>query len=360
MRLGLLARADNSGLGNQTLEFYKAMQPAKTLVMDISDLNGNAVFLDRYPGAQVVKGILREPDIDEFLKDLDVIFVAEAPYNYLLYARAKELGVKVAVQYNYEFFDWFLHPEWPKPDMLIAPSKWHYGAINAWCSNNDIKHVYLHCPVNREVLRSREIRQARTFLHTAGRSAAHDRNGTTTVIEASAWLQTDAKIVIHFQGEQGLAHQATTTTQQYRDLAREYAERGNLTIVTEELANYADVYAMGDVLLLPRRYGGNCLPMNEALATGMPVLMTDISPNNTFLPGEWLIHANKIDQFEPRTVIDIYGAEPRDLARKIDEFYLMDEAQLLTEGYKADKLAESISWDVMKPQYVSAFEELVA
>jgi hypothetical protein len=77
------------------------------------------------------------------------VFVAEAPYNYYLYARAKELGVKTAVQYNYEFFDWFMYPHFPMPDMLIAPSKWHYDEVEAWAKPRGIRHQYLHCPVNR-------------------------------------------------------------------------------------------------------------------------------------------------------------------------------------------------------------------
>ncbi len=358
MRLGLIARADNSGLGMQTWEFYRHMHPDKTLVMDISDLNGNPVFLDRYPGAQVVKGILRAPDIDEFLQDLDVVFVAEAPYNYHLYARARELGVKVAVQYNYEFFDWFANPHYPLPDMLIAPSRWHYEHIELFAQANSIKHIYLHCPVNREVLKHREIHQARTFLHVAGRAAAHDRNGTKTVIEASALLRTDAKIIVHFQGEQGLAHQTTMTTADYEDYARQRGDPNKLSIVKREFENYADVYGLGDVLVLPRRYGGNCLPMNEALAIGMPVIMPYISPNDQFLPHNWLVPAEKIGQFEPRTVIDIYGCNPQHLANKIDKLYEMSEAEFMPLSVQASNIAEGISWANMEWQYRQAFEGL--
>lgn len=358
MRLGLIARDDNSGLGMQTWEFYKHMKPAKTLVMDISDLNHNKRYPERYPDATVVHGILRAPDIDAFLQDLDVIFVAEAPYNYHLYARAKELGVKVAVQYNYEFFDWFVHPEYPKPDMLIAPSRWHYADVEKWCQENGVQHIYLHCPVSREALPPREIKQARTFLHVAGRTAAHDRNGTKTVIKASAFLETDARILVHFQGDQGLAHQTTTTTAEYEAMARNAANPLKLTIETKEYENYVDVYDQGDVLLLPRRYGGNCLPLNEALSVGMPAIMTDISPNNNFLPGNWLLPARKIGEFTPRTTIDIYDTTPVALARKIDEFYRLSEHDMQIENIRAGQLARSISWNTMRPQYEEILERL--
>lgn len=358
MRLGLIARADNTGLGMQTLEFYRHMKPTKTMVVDISKLNGNKIFPERYPDATFIKGIPQYKDLENFLTDLDVVFVAEAPYNYSLYALAKERGIKVAVQYNYEFFDWFAYPHYPTPDMLIAPSQWHYADIDAWCSERDIKHVYLHCPVNRDVLPFREIKQARTFLHPAGRSASHDRNGTKTVIEATRYLKTNAQVVIHFQGEQGLAHQTTMTTADYRHHAEKYGDPSKLTIVINELVNYADIYQMGDVLLMPRRYGGNCLPVNEALSVGMPVIMTNISPNNHFLSSSWLVDATKIGEFEPRTTIDIYDTNPEVLAGRIDKFYNMSEPEFELQHDKANNIAQSISWEHMRWQYVMALEEL--
>lgn len=367
LRLGAICRADNSGLGIQTFEFYRHMRPAKTMIVDISKLNGNQQYPQRYEergGSLFIKGFPTASDIDGFLQDLDVVFVAEAPYNYYLYDRARELGVKTAVQYNYEFFDWFIHSDYPKPDMLIAPSKWHFADINAWVNHTNqhtgasIRHVYLHCPVNREVLIQRKITKARTFLHVVGKSAAYDRNGTETVIDASRYLTTDAEILIHFQAEQGLGHQSTSTISDYVQRLEKNGNQDKVTIEQFELREYQDVYKEGDVMVLPRRYGGNCLPMGEALSVGMPVIMTDISPNNSFLPPSWIVPAQKIGQFEPRTVIDIYGSDPRALAAKIDEFYNMSERQMLVENQRAGSLAQSISWEVMKPEYDAALRAL--
>lgn len=367
MKLGLIARADNSGLGMQTWEFYRHMEPEKTMVVDISKLNGNKQYLDRYPhNAEVIHGIPTAPDIDKFLDGLDVVFIAEAAYNPYIYVKSKELGVKIANQYNYEFFDWFGTAPEVMPDLFIAPSMWNFATVNAYvnhCNQHlgaNIGHTYLHCPVNRKALPFREIKQARTFLHVAGRSAAYDRNGTETVIRASKYLQTDAQIIIHFQGEQGLGHQATNTIADYVELLAKDGDEEKVTIEQIEFENYADVYAQGDVLLLPRRYGGNCLPLNEALSTGMPVIMTDISPNNQFLPTKWLIPATPKETFHtrPNVTVDVYGADPVHLARRIDKFYNMDEADMIIQNLQANNIAESISWDNMKWQYRDALEAL--
>lgn len=361
MRLGLIARADNSGLGSQTWEFFRHMEVAKTMVVDISRFNGNRQYPERYHVSKgkvyFVNGFPSNSAVDNFLEDLDVVFIAEAAYNPYLYVRARELGVRTAVQYNYEFFDWFKE-DMPRPDMLIAPSKWHYDDVDRWCTKNGVKHAYLHCPVDRKKLPFREIRQAKTFLHTAGRSAAHDRNGTETVIRASKSLNSDVKILIHFQGEQGLAHQATSSFEDYLRMQLELGDPQRLSIVRYEHDNYADVYKRGDVLLLPRRYGGNCLPLNEALSAGMPVVMPNISPNNQLLPGHWLVPSEKIGEFTPRTQIDIYDVNPLALARKIDEFADLDEVSMLGESMLASNIAESISWELMRHLYQKALEDL--
>ena len=350
MRLGLIARADNTGLGNQTLEFYKHMKPHKTMVIDIGHLNGNQSYPERYPDAQVINGFPKSHNIDAFLQDLDVVFVAESPYNYWLYQRARELGVKVAVQYNYEFFDWYSHPQLPTPDMLIAPSRWHYEQIEQWCKERGIKHQYLHCPVNRELLPFVKKTKARKFLHIAGKPAVWDRNGTETVIDAMEHVHEDVEVYITVQSPKYL---------------EDWIKRGKGNpklhfYDTTSVENYTDLYKDMDVMLFPRRYGGNCLPLNEALSTGMPVIMPDLSPNNHLLPPEWLLPAQKIGEFKPRMIVDIHGVNPMVLAEKIDEMARKPEKDVIMWSHVADAIAQQIDWKVMEPMYREALEALCA
>lgn len=361
MRLGLIARADNTGLGVQTYEFYLHMNPAKTMVIDIGMYNGNISHRERYPDGIFIHGMPTDDDLRSFLEGLDVVFTAESPYNPNLYDIARQMGVKTVNQYNYEFCTWCEpgHEHEPIPDMLVAPSTWNYRRMDEMCERRGVKHVQLGCPVNRDRIPFIQREAFRTFLHQAGKSAAYDRNGTEIVIEASKYLETDAKIVIKFQGEQGLGHQATRSVQEYKELVKQRGNPDKIEFICEDTENYEDVYKLGDVLVLPRRYGGNCLPMNEALASGMPVIMPDISPNQT-LPRMWLVPAKHEGQIKTRIMIDTYSVDPRDLAKKIDQMYRMDSNDVILNTNIADHWARLHSWDDMKPLYRKALCNLLS
>jgi glycosyltransferase involved in cell wall biosynthesis len=350
--LGILTYSANNGLGIQTQALAEHLSPHKIMLVDLSPLNKAKQYPERFPGVAPVMGIPTKADIDAFLVDIDVVMVAETPLNYYLFSRAKELGVKTVQIPNWEFLDYFTYPHWTKPDMIISPSMWHYDELKKFSDDNGILCEYIHHPVDRDKLPARKITKAKTFLHIAGKPAAHDRAGTNSVIEAAGY--TDAEILLHFHGEQGLAHQLTHTTEDYRQKLR-----GNVTMRVQEFDNYQDIYSVGDVMVMPRRYGGNNLPLNEALSIGMPVIMPDIEPNNNILPKEWLVPAMKTGEFTPRTKVDIYSVDPKALAEKIDWFRSLSEEEMLAESRKAIKIAESISWPVLKPKYLEALNKVL-
>jgi glycosyltransferase involved in cell wall biosynthesis len=352
VRLGLWgARMDNSGLGMQTWEFYNHMKPAKTVVVDISMLEKTPErrmkqHPERYPDAMIIYGIPNEFDIRQFLTGLDVVFIAESAYNMGIYRIAKEMGVKTAVQYNYEFFDWFMGSVWHNdtPDLFIAPSTWHYDEVQSFCDSKKIKHVYLHCPVAREKIQSRYIGSALTFVHIAGRPAAHDRNGTYTFLNALQLAPDDLKGRVFTQD---------------KELATEIKREFPSVDVKVNTRDYTDIYKKGSVIVLPRKYGGNCLPMNEALAAGMPVIMSKVSPQTDFLPDEWLVEAHKTDiKFAPRFPLDVYECDPAALMLKMRWFKSLDDMRMLKQSQTASDLAYSISWEIMKPKYEEVFEAL--
>jgi glycosyltransferase involved in cell wall biosynthesis len=340
-----------TGLGLQGRALHKFLRPAKTMIVDISECNGYEQHHDWYPGSILAKGLPTSMDIKSFVKDLDLVLVTETAYNDQLYAYARSRGVVTINIQNYEFFTWMTNPDIPLPDAFVSPSMWHYDDVQAFCNRRRLAHTYLHNPVDRIEFPFRSINNINIFVHSAGRSATHDRSGTYTVIDASRYIESDARLVVHFQGEQGLPHQRTATIADYMRYAAKHGNADKLDFLVKDLPHSADIYALGDVYVQPRRYGGNNLCMGEALSSGLPVIMTDISPNKQFLPAHWLVPARKINRLAGYTAIDVYEADAKLLATKIDWFSALSKKDIYTENHLADKLADKISWKTMLPRY---------
>jgi glycosyltransferase involved in cell wall biosynthesis len=340
MKWGLLAYSTNTGLGNQTYNLYKFLQPNKVMLVDLSSLNGVKTHHERYDNYQLVNGIPNKNDINIFLEGLDLIFVCETPLNYYLFERARELGVKIILQPNWEFYDYNNQPNLPKPDLLAIPSLWHFEGYQG-------DRLYLPVPIDTEKLERNEVTKFRRFLHPSNRPAIHDRNGTIATIEA--FLKTpmkDATLTISTQDKR----QAEELREKYRD--------SRIIIDDTNYEKYEDVYKNQDCVILPRKYGGLCLPLNESLACGLPVIMTDIEPNNLLLPELWLVHSDKVDEFMTRSMIDIYEPRQMILVNRLLDFYLADEETVKLWSDTAYDIAQSISWENMKDKYLATMEAL--
>lgn len=326
MNIGTIGYRTPTGLGYQVKSYIKHLPVTKVLVCDLSPLNGLEQN-DWYPEAQTAKGYPSERDLQDFLKDIDVVLLAETPLNYDLYALAKKKGIKTAVVANWEFWDYYLKPELPKPDVIIMPSVWRLEEAQEFGSKWGIGVVQIHHPVDREEFPFR-LRDTRKFFHIAGKPAVHDRNGTQTFLNT---LPTGIVAV------------------QSQEYAKQLRMRYRNSRIYSSIEDPQMMYQMGDILVLPRRYGGNCLPLNEALSSGIPVIMPDISPNNHLLPKDWLVPAREDGFFTPRTKVDLYTVDPQELDLKMEWFRKCD---MVAQSKKANEIAESISWEALRSQYL--------
>lgn len=333
MRLGIIVVASETGLGYQTRAYYKHLNPHKTILIDISNLNGQKQHYDWYPDAHIYRGIPKDYELDELLSDIDVLLTGETPYNLNLYRKAREKGVKTVCVENPEFYDHIKYPQYDMPDLIILPSVWLQNEITAHATSRMTKVYQLHHPVDLEEFPFTE-RQSHRFMHIAGKPATHDRNGTWDFLNACS---------------DGIV------TTQSEEMARMIRRRYRNTRVMTNIESPQDIYRYGDVLVMPRKYGGNCLPLNEALASGMPVIMPDISPNNHLLPKEWLVPATVTDHFEPRTKVDIYSTNIQALYNKLDWFRTQD---MPTLSRQAHEIAKTISWEALRPKYLEVLESL--
>jgi len=354
MKIGLLAYSTNTGLGYQTLEFYEHMRPDKVLLVDLKQLNGVETHHERYFQPYVFEASkyeLLSNEACEWLVDgMDVVFVCETPLNYHLYEYARKKGVKTVQQYNYEFLDYFRKTALPVPDVLASPSMWGIERVKAM---NLAKVDHWPVPVDTTIISFRERSEVKTLVHIIGRPAAQDRNGTLTFLKMAEKLGDgyNFKVFLQQPNEQRAVEHFKPVQKEL--LAVQYRLWGRFEII-EDTLDKKDMYKWGDILVLPRRYGGLCLPMWEALSAGMPVIMPNISPNNYILPQMWLVEASIKGSFQAHTNIPIYDVDVDDLVAKIEK---------LKGGFKdmskyARRIAEGMSWEAQKPIYEDKLKRL--
>ena len=313
MRIGIIARSDNTGLGNQTRELVKMLNPTKILLIDSSHFNGNKQHPEWYSEYNVTttkKGMASKEEAYEFLDGLDVVISCEIFYHNSFITMAKKRKVKTILQYNYEFLDYLVNPDLELPDILVSPSLWNFeDVVNKFSDRSKV--IHLPPPTSVELFaNAKNINISKThkkILHIGGKAAVKDRNGTNTVIEMLNYSKADYELVIKSQ-----------------TLLDIKCDDSRLTIDTSNPETRESLYEGYDAMILPRRYAGLCLPMNEALLASLPVFMTNISPNNSILPKAWLVDSNKIDRLMTRTMLDVYEGDPKMLAKLVDDYYDSD------------------------------------
>jgi glycosyltransferase involved in cell wall biosynthesis len=331
----LIARADNRGLGQQTWAVQRNLHPAKTMVVDCPSMQPLQLHTDRFPGAHIVRGLPTELDYAQFLDGLDVVYTAETGYGDL-WSIANRMGVRTVLHANYEFLD--LRDQ---PTVWAAPSLWNFDRWPAGTTHLPVPIETDRFPITEKPL------TASRFLHIVGRPAIHDRNGTVDLL--LALQHVTAPITV------------TVTCQQPGYVSSLISEHNihtpnNVTLVVDsaDRDDYWTVYDNQHAMILPRRFGGLCLPANEAIGAGIPFIMPNIEPNNLWLCGAWLTEAIHAGEFSAKQHIQFYRTDPQVLAAKIDQLAL-DEDFYGHSVYMARNLRKALSWETLTPRYLEVF-----
>lgn len=328
-RVGIIARADLTGLGVQSRNWVRLLNPDKLVVINSTIFNHNEQHFEWYNGrgGYLIDGFIKPNEIHPILNDIDVLLTFEIPYSYALLTAARARGVKTIIQNNWEFTDYLRQPELPLPDLLVNHSYWHledqkviWPQITEYCATPVFIEDY--DPIMLQNL-DRDLKKRR-FLHVAGRRTYEDRNGTQDLLAAMTLIpaEYDFELVIKAQSA---------------DIGETTDPR--ITIDRSVPVDEKELYRNFDVLIMPRRYGGACLPMNEALTSGMPVIMTDIDPNNKILPKDWLVPAKYAGNFMARTLIDLFSADHNALADKIIDFATTKDDNMISHKILAREIA---------------------
>lgn len=345
MKLGIVVRADDTGLGNQTHELVKMLDPDKILLIDSSTFHSkNNQHYEWYEGRNVVvsKGFPDNKTLLKFFDGLKVVISCETFYNKNFVILARKKRIKTVLQYNFEFLDHLSNDNLVLPDVLLAPSLWRFDEVEEKFGSRCLV-TYLPPPTDEKLFnKNKDINKKRSnrLLHVGGKAAIYDRNGTNSVIDMLKYSKQDYQVILKSQTALDI------------DSSDE-----RIVISQGNEINREDLYSGYDAMILPRRYAGLCLPMNEALMSGLPVFMTDISPNNLILPKEWLARSEFVKDFMARVGVKLYNSDPESLAEIVDNYFVKkdlskDKERAYVIGY------DNFSSEVLKQKYIDLISSL--
>lgn len=336
MKLGVVVRCDSRGLGFLGWPAYRHLQPERALVIDMGPIaRGFVQHFDRYPGERVVTfdGVeLPERQVRDWLRGLDVVLLFETAYDWRFIDWANDAGVATTVLAMPEFWKHPSQPELPMPTQVWAPTTWRLDLLPPGTP-------VVPVPVEDDVF---PFTPAGTgdrlqVVHVAGHRAAGDRNGTLQLLAAAQMVRQPMDIRVLCQDErlpQVRLRQPGVT----------------ITMCPGGVADRRDLYAGSHLLVLPRRYGGLCLPAQEALASGLALAMPAVSPNQATWPiaplrGQW-----EGRQATPSGEVKSFSTNPRYLAAVLDR--MAREPSMVAELQTAGVAwAKSHSWSELAPMY---------
>lgn len=337
MKIGLVTRQDKTGLGVQTQRLTRLLSPDRLMIIDSTKFKGTQQYPEWYKdyNSTTIKGFPLPMDIRKFLVGLDVVITCETFYNPQFVRIAKDMGVKTVLVFNYEFCDNLKFPKLEVPDVMVSPSYWHLDEMKRLYNA-----VYIPTPIFKDEYAkarraNKKVNKKPHFLFMNGTTAVHDRNGLESLYEALKLSYGDCTVTIKAQS----------------DIRKIDDPR-----VIYDFSNPDEqhkLYSGYDAMILPRRYGGQSLPMTEALSSGLPVFMPDCEPNNKILPDQWLIKCTKTDEFMARVPVDLYTTDAQDLADILDSYIPTKSDKDL-----ALKIAEEFSEKAVRKQFNELLETL--
>ena len=308
MSKGIVCYATEQGLGRQAKSFFDNGLVQEVFVWPHSSYTNHYEWYEN-----------RCKTYDELLDKVTEVWFLETPFDWGFVLRARERGIKTVLFLMYECSNLQY-----KPDVLVGGSimeKIHYG--------DEVKVI--NVPVPKEVKwRLRE--KALVFVHNAGHGGLGGRNGTQELIDAMKFVESPIKLIIR------------TQTDKFKcDDPRVEIRVGDFP--------YETLFEEGDVFIYPDKFGGSCLPVQEAFASGMMVMASDRMPLNTWLPKQPLIPIKGYtkERIAEKT-FDSAIVDPKDIAFNIDLFWDMPIEQFSLMG---KEWGEQNSWEKLKPEYDS-------
>lgn len=297
--------------------------------------------------AEEVAGLLRERGLNPFVTEL---FCANATFG-----PSTTWTVRCRSMWLYELFDRLGIGRGAKgkraPDLSVALVP---DLVGGWLDGDGSAHAGGIRGYSESRLMVRDMWR---LLAKAGILGAVDNDGRCLNIS----MQSDAKTVAGWTKRlriNRLYKQSPRISRDWRRVDLGWMVRVKHIARVKRATNVASIETVSGRYIANDVLTHNCLGVNEAASLGMPILMPAIDPQVRFLPGRTLIPprtpSRKIQVMNP---IHLYETYPHELAARIAELARRPE-EVAALSRASDRYAESISWDRLKPLYVSTFERV--
>lgn len=327
-RLGVVARADSGGLGNLLWELCRHLEPSRVLIMDLGVHGRSDCNFGRFEGldCRVSRGWAPTADERAWLLDgCDVLYGAETWYADEMPHEAKAAGVRTVLH---------VMPELWRPDRvadeLWVPTLWRRAHIPG--------SRLVPVPVALDRFEYRRRTPARHFVHVWA-PAMLDRNGTEPTLAALEAVTEPITVTV-------LGAQRPLLLEGHAPVTMESGGEPGVYPV-----DYFSIWPDdADVLILPRRYAGLSMPVQEAAARGMPAIMTGVEPQSGW-PG--VIQSGCRGSAKASMAggqITVFDPDPASVTAAIN-LLASDDERAGTYSDRAYAWAQGLSWDVWAERY---------
>lgn len=326
MRVGVVSPLTDRGLGIQSWEAARHLD-ASVLHVETKDPSAPS-HPERFRNATRTRWAagLDPKVVMPWLRTVDVVYAAETFYDSRFTKWAQAASTTTVLHANPEFYTGA-----DQPTRLWSATPWRADVMPS-------RTEVVPFPVATDRFTPADPHDGPCrWLHVAGKRALADRNGTDVVVDALRHITRPCELRLVVQ------HGEVPSLPDLPNV--------KVTVMAPP-ADYWRLYDDADALVLPRRYGGLCLPVQEACAAGLAVLMPDLVPNGVWpgprVPAEFL---RKVTM--PVGRVPVYDVKPRVLAQAMDA--LADPA--VRAGFQAESLAwaDEHSWRRQGPRWLESF-----
>jgi len=263
---------------------------------------------------------------------LDTVIFVEEQHTKNLVPICNKLGIKSINYVVWEFINPAELEYYRQFTHIVCPTKSTYNLLkNEYLLENA---VYIPWGIDLDQYTFQEPipKEKPIIFFPAGFGGVSDRKNEKAVIDAFSYICPRDKAILHIH------------TQQENQSARaQNVIKTSGTVDSNQLIKY---YQEGDLVVLPSRWEGNCLPLLESLALGRPVIVTDCAPlNERVLEGKngYLI---KVKEFKevPNIFVKSCEVDIVDFAEKM--IYMSENKEKLYEmQYASREYAEAkLNW----------------